>query len=422
MTLRVAIAGAGPAGFAVASSLLAYPGLDVKIDLVDRAVLPDGLLRHGPAAGAHRLRDVARGVDAVIGDARVTYYGDVDVGAGLPLQELRSSADAVVLATGAPNDLPLQIAGRDSVGIGTISHVEAWLAGNADVKLDELDLAMDTAVLFGVSPATLRVAEVLCGRTPTKVQAEVAERLTNSSLHHVQLVDPREGSEVNLPAELPAMVVIRAGLTPVGVVGRNRARAVRCLHKPDRYGGVVSEDLRAQLLLRPRAESFCWHEIDQNRGNISHHESRVLIGEAPAAGLYVAGWAGRAPSDKGSHFDDAAAVVAAIHADIHTLSRPRHTLADAPVERSIAASGVDGWSAVEAINVLRGRFAGEGKAPLAITGRWSTRLMRIEPTRNTPESENVEACPHRTRGARLLVRESLSAPALPMWVYDSPWR
>jgi hypothetical protein len=58
----------------------------------------------------------------------------------------------------------------------------------------------------------------------------------------------------------------------------------------------------------------------------------------------------------------------------------------------------------------------------SITGRWSTRLMRIEPTRNTPESENVEACPHRTRGARLLVRESLSAPALPMWVYDSPWR
>jgi hypothetical protein len=94
----------------------------------------------------------------------------------------------------------------------------------------------------------------------------------------------------------------------------------------------------------------------------------VLIGEAPAAGLYVAGWAGRAPSDKGSHFDDAAAVVAAIHADIHTLSRPRHTLADALVERSIAASGVDGWSAVEAINVLLGRLAGEEKAPLVDYG------------------------------------------------------
>src|ERR1700722_9332094 len=59
------------------------------------------------------------------------------------------------------------------------------------------------------------------------------------------------------------------------------------------------------------------------------------------------------------------------------LSRPRHTLADALVERSIAASGVDGWSAVEAINVLRGRFAGEAKAPLAITGRWSTRRRAL---------------------------------------------
>ncbi|MDT5001172.1 MAG: ferredoxin/flavodoxin---NADP+ reductase [Mycobacterium sp.] len=172
MTLRVVIAGAGPAGFAVASAVLADTGLDVKIDLVDRAVLPDGLLRHGPAAGAQRLRDVARGIDAALGDGRLTYYGDVDVGAGLSLEELRSSADAVVLATGAPQDLHLQIAGRDSVGIGTVSHVEAWLAGNADVEVDELDLAMDTAVFFGVSPETLRVAEVLCGRTPAEVPAK----------------------------------------------------------------------------------------------------------------------------------------------------------------------------------------------------------------------------------------------------------
>jgi hypothetical protein len=101
--------------------------------------------------------------------------------------------------------------------------------------------------------------------------------------------------------------------------------------------------------------------LDVKIDKIGHHESRA---DRRGAGLYVAGWAGRAPSDKGSHFDDAAAVVAAIHADIHTLSRPRHTQADALIEHSIAAPGVDGWSAVEAVTVLLGRFAGEGKAPL----------------------------------------------------------
>lgn len=365
MTFRIAVVGAGPAGFAVASALLADCGPDVGIDLLDRAALPDGLLRHGPAAGAQRLRDVANGVDAVLGDSRVTYFGNVEVGAGLPLEELRCAAHAVVLAVGAPRDLPLDVAGRDSVGIGTVSHVEAWLTGNPDVGVDELDLAMDTAVLVGVSPDTMRVAEILCGRPPAPVSGAVADRLAGSGMRHVQLVDPRPRREIALPPELPANLVVRTELTPVGVVGRNRARALRCLRRPDRYGRVVSEDLRAQLLLRPRAESFCWRGIDEHEGHIAHRDSRVLIGAAPAAGLYVAGWAGRAPSDNGSHAGDAGAVVAAVRSDRKTLSRPRTALAETLAGRGIRASGQNGWSAVAATEVLLDRFAGEGAAPLA---------------------------------------------------------
>ena len=361
MTLRVAVVGAGLAGFAVTSALLADGGLDVTVGLIDRGAQPDALLRHGPAAGAQRLLDIAHDVDAVLSDSRVTYFGNVEIDARLPLDALRRTADAVVLATGAPRDLPLEIAGRDSVGVGTVTHFEAWLASNADVELAELDLAMDTAVLVGVSAETVRVAEVLCGRTPPAISGAVADRLTHSGIRHVQLVDSRSRSELDLPEQLPDNLALRPGLTPVGVVGRNRARALRCLHKPDSYGRVVSEDLRAQLLLRPRAESFCWRGIDDLRGLIAHHQSRVLAGGNPAVGLYVAGWAGRAPSDKGSHADDAAAVVAAIHADVATLPRPHEVLTGLGVE----ASRLDGWSAVAATDALLDRFAGEGTAPLA---------------------------------------------------------
>ncbi len=365
MTFRVAVVGAGPAGFAVAAALLADSALNVEIDLVDRDALPDGLLRHGPAAGARRLREVAHQVDSVLGDSRVAHFGDLEIGPGLPLDELRGTADAVVLATGAPRDEPLDIAGRDSVGVGTVSHVEAWLTGNADVELAELDLGMDTAVLIGVSPETMRVAEMLCGRTPPGVSGEVADRLDNRGLRHVQLVDPRSRSEVDLPEEMPANLVVRTGLTPVGVVGRNRARALRCLQRPDPYGRVVSEDLRAQLLLRPRAKAFCWSGLDEAGGHIAHRDNRVLIGASPTAGLYVAGWAGRAPSGKGSHAEDAAAVVAAIHADLAVLRRPRKTLADTLDEHGIKTSQIDGWSATVATDMLLDRFAGEGTAPLA---------------------------------------------------------
>jgi hypothetical protein len=365
MALRVALVGAGPAGFAVASALIAEADLDVHIDLIDRASLPDGMLRHGPAGGTDRLRKIARSVDAVLADHRVTYFGNVVIGSMLPLDELRSAADAVVLATGAPRDLPLAVAGRDAVGIGTVTHVEAWLSGNADVAVTELDLDMDSAVLIGISPETLRVAEVLCGHAPGGVSDEVFFRLATSKLRHVQLVGPRPQSGAFMAQGGPANLVIRNGLTPVGVVGRNRARALRCVHRPDGYGRVISEDLRAQLLLRPRAEFFCWNGIDEHCGHVAHRGSRVLSGAIPTPGLYVAGWAGRAPSDTGSHADDAEAVLTAIHADLDLLPRPTKAVADMLHERKIRACGLDGWSAAAATDVLLDRFSGEGMAPLA---------------------------------------------------------
>jgi hypothetical protein len=346
MTLRVAVVGCGPAGFAVAAALLVDPG-DVAVQLIDRAERPDGLLRHGPAAGVRRLMDVARRVDAILGDERVSYFGDVEVGAALTLSDLRAAAHAVVLTTGAPADLPLRVAGKDSVGVGTVSHVQGWLAGSADVEADELDLAMDTAVLFGVSAETLSVARTLCGR-----------------LRHVQIVDPRPLSDVDIPPHLPANLVLRGELVAVGVVGRNRARAVRCMRRADRYGRAITEDLRAQLLLRPRSTAFPWRELDELDGHIAHDGARVFSGGVAAPGLYVAGWAGRNPSGAGSHARDAAAVAAAIRADRAELATPATSLANVLASSAIPMIGLQDWSAVTVTEMLLDRFAGEGRSPL----------------------------------------------------------
>lgn len=358
MTSRVTVVGSGPAGFEVTATLLAEFS-DVVINLVDRAALPDGHLRHGPAAGAARLEHAARSVDAVLGDSRVSFHGSVDVGSAVSLDDLLSAAHAVVLTTGAPLDMPLVIAGRDSVGVGTLTHVEAWLAGSADVGLDELDLAMDTAVVLGSSPPALRAAEALCGRTPDSASVPARDRLAASKLRHVQVVDPRSRSELALPEHLPQNLVVRDTLTPVGVVGRNRARAVRCVHRPDTYGRVVTEDLRAQLLLRPRGDEFPWPELDERDGLVARIGARVLREGVPVRGLYVSGWAGRGPREDGSHAVDAALVAAALRADRPDLPEPTAGL-DFP-----GITGLSGWSAVAATDELLKRFAGEGKSPIA---------------------------------------------------------
>ena len=360
MTLLVAIVGIGPAGLAVAQALLQAEET-IQINLIDRAARPDGLLRHGPAAGAGRLKETARRMDVVLGDERVTYFGETDIGARIPLNDLRASAHAVVLATGSPRDLPLEIAGRDSVGVGTVTHIQAWLAGNADVDIDELDLAMDTAVLIGASSECLQAAKVLCGVAMTSADARAVDRLATKKLRHVQVVDARPRSELPVPEQLPVNLVVRDQLQPVGIIGRNRARAVRCVHRPDAYGRVVTEDLRAQLLLRARASGFVWSDIDEADGYIARDGARVLSAGQQVRGLYVAGWAGRGPSEPGSHAADAAAVVAALRSDVTKLIDP---VVDLPAI-GIEASDIRNWSATVVIDALLERFAGEGRSPLA---------------------------------------------------------
>lgn len=363
---RVVIVGAGPAGFAVAGALL--ESSDVTIDLIDRDNRPDALLRHGPSAGTERLRDVARQVDAVLGDSRVTYHGGVEVGDRIPVEDLRSAADAVVLASGGPHDLPLDVAGSDSVGVGTLTHVEAWLAGSPDAHPDELDLAMDTALLVGISPRTLGVARVLCGEVPDDVPPVVAERLRASRIRHVQMVDPRPAAEVGLPDCLPGRLVVRTGLQPLGVVGRNRARALRCIAPRDSAGRLVTEDLRAQLLLRPQTTASRWRGFDEQEGHIANDGARVLVNGVPQTGLYTAGWAAHSPGAQRSHRQDAAAVAAAIRADLPATSAPGTELADVLARHGVTAVGLGGWSAVAATAALLDRFATEGTLPIADYG------------------------------------------------------
>jgi ferredoxin--NADP+ reductase len=363
----VAVIGCGPAGFAVASAILDRADTDTTVTLVERDERPDALLRHGPGAGPDRLRRVAHDVDAVLADDRVDFFGGVDIADGaVPLDDLRAAADAVVLATGSPLDLPLRLAGRDSVGVGTLTHVEAWLTGNADVDLRELDLDVDSAVLVGAAPETFCIAAILAGdKIPDGVPDGVDARLATSRLRHVQVVDSRSVTEFDPFETGDNSVVVRAELTPIGVVGRNRARALRCLRRPDADGRVLVEDLRAQLLLRPRAKAFPWRGLDQSHGRITARGGRVLVSGTPQPGLYAAGWAVRAPQDKGSHAADAAVVARAIWTDLLDCPRPRRQLADVFAQHGVAPTRIDGWSAVSATEVLLDRFDGECTLPLA---------------------------------------------------------
>ncbi len=112
MPLSIAIVGSGPSAFYTADSLL-KSGLDCRIDLIERLPTPYGLIRGGVAPDHQHTKRVIRAYERTALDQRVRFYGNVEVGREVGVDELRRIHDAVVLAVGAPDDRPLGVPGEE---------------------------------------------------------------------------------------------------------------------------------------------------------------------------------------------------------------------------------------------------------------------------------------------------------------------
>ncbi len=101
---HIAIVGSGPAGYYTAEAAQKAFGNDVRIDIIDRLPVPYGLIRFGVAPDHQSIKGVYKRYEAVSLSDNVGFVGNVTVGSDVTIAELQSLYDAVVLATGAPDD------------------------------------------------------------------------------------------------------------------------------------------------------------------------------------------------------------------------------------------------------------------------------------------------------------------------------
>src|SRR5439155_2807126 len=88
---RVAVVGAGPAGFFVAERLLGQSEIPVALDLFERLPAPYGLVRFGVAPDHEKIKNVTRTFDKVAGRPGFRFFGNVEIGRDLSLDQLRRS-------------------------------------------------------------------------------------------------------------------------------------------------------------------------------------------------------------------------------------------------------------------------------------------------------------------------------------------
>lgn len=158
--LRVAVVGAGPAGI-YAADILCKSDPDVTVDIVDRLPTPYGLIRYGVAPDHPRIKGIIGSLHHVMSNPRITFHGNVCVGTDVTLDELWQFFDAIIVATGAERDRPLDLPGIELPG----SHGAAEFVSFYDAHPDRdqtWDLTGARAVaVIGVGNVALDVARIL---------------------------------------------------------------------------------------------------------------------------------------------------------------------------------------------------------------------------------------------------------------------
>lgn len=196
---RIAVVGAGPAGFYATEALLKGLGDGASVDLIERLPTPYGLVRFGVAPDHQKIKSVTRLYDRTLADPRVRYLGNVELGRDLSLDDLRRHYHAVVLTVGSPTDRRLGIPGEDLPGSMSATEFVAWYNSHPDFQGLEVPLDAKTAVVIGVGNVAIDVTRVLAKTVTELGETDIAdhalERLRGSTVEDIVIVGRRGPAE-----------------------------------------------------------------------------------------------------------------------------------------------------------------------------------------------------------------------------------
>ena len=136
--LRIAVIGAGPAGVYSSDIFLRQLkklgeelglGTEARIDLFEKLPVPFGLVRYGVAPDHPSIKFIASALEKTLDNPNIHLYCDVEFGKDVTLDDLLARYDAVLFATGAVKDKPLNLPGADLEGVYGAAKFVEWYDG-----------------------------------------------------------------------------------------------------------------------------------------------------------------------------------------------------------------------------------------------------------------------------------------------------
>ena len=363
-TFKVAIVGAGPAGYFAAQALqnLADETRSFEIDMIERLPTPWGLVRSGVAPDHPKIKTVAKVFEKVASHETFRLFANVEVGSDITVAQLKEKYDAVIIATGSSLGKTLGIPGENLRGSLSAAEFVPWYNAHPDFVDVEVPLDAETAVVIGAGNVAMDVARMLALEPseldPTDTADHAIDALKKSSIRKV-FISARRGPEhaaFTSPElrELPKLehtnvimnktdieaAIIRAGAEPEKDVKSNLDAMLLIAENPkrehDRTMEFLFQHTPKEILGADRVEGIVYSTphgdvtikcgvvitaigyqaagiegVPYENGKVVNSDGRV------DDNLYVVGWAKRGPSGViGTNKSDAAAVMELLVSDL----------------------------------------------------------------------------------------------------------
>jgi len=363
---KVAIVGAGPAGYFAAQALQNQQNEErtFAIDMIERLPTPWGLVRSGVAPDHPKIKTVSKVFEKIAADPNFRLFANVEIGSEISVVRLQEIYDAVVIATGSHLGKTLGIPGENLPGSISAADFVPWYNAHPDYVDVKVPMDCDTAVVIGAGNVAMDVARMLALEPseldPTDTADHALDAFKASAVRDVY-ISARRGPEYaafTSPElrELPKLehtnvvinkedinaAIIRAGAEPEKDVKSNldamlliaqsqkseHVRTMRFLfqHTPkqilgtDRVEGVLystpNGDVTVKCGLVITAigyQAAGINGVPYENGKVVNTDGRVK------ENMYVVGWAKRGPSGViGTNKSDAAAVVELMVSDLKT--------------------------------------------------------------------------------------------------------
>jgi ferredoxin--NADP+ reductase len=219
--LKVAVVGSGPAGFYAADALLrsTWP---IAVDVFERLPVPFGLVRYGVAPDHQTIKRVQAAFERTAQLPGCRFFGNVEVGRDLSVDELLRGYHAVLFATGAAFDRRLEIPGEDLEGSYAATSFVGWYNGHPDFVDSKFRLDAERAVVVGMGNVALDVARILLHDRDELAKTDISDRalaaLRESPVREVVLLGRRgpaqaafDQGELEAIADLPGVGIAMDG-------------------------------------------------------------------------------------------------------------------------------------------------------------------------------------------------------------------